>query len=228
MIMASARKRAERADAAKRAASGNDNRKGDAPATTSTHFARLSGEADRKGSLSVTEMIEIMGASSIPFTILLLTLPTIAPIPGPLGMIFGTCLAIVSVQIMIGARRLHLPGLVGRRRLSSGNLERVLRHTAPMLLRVERRLKAGRWQSLSWSGTQRLMGVPVLLLAVAIALPIPFGNLLPALALIVLALALLQRDGLAMLGGLFLGLLAVLVDIGLVYAFLTATTLALN
>src|SRR5690606_41810814 len=48
---------------------------------------------------------------------------------------------------------------------------------------------------------QRLIGVVCTVLALVLILPIPLGNLLPATAVTVLALALVQRDGLLALLG---------------------------
>ena len=49
------------------------------------------------------------------------------------------------------------------------------------------------------------------MLAFILALPIPFGNILPALAIVVLALGMLQRDGVWVLGGLTATLLSFVV-----------------
>lgn len=51
---------------------------------------------------------------------------------------------------------------------------------------------------------------PLLVMAVTIVLPIPFGNLLPALALIVAATGFIARDGLPVLVSMVIALLAVL------------------
>jgi hypothetical protein len=65
---------------------------------------------------------------------------------------------------------------------------------------------------------QALLGVPVLLLAIAVALPIPFGNFLPVAALVMIALGLMERDGLVTMLGLAVGVVALFASAGLVYA----------
>ncbi|ESX71599.1 hypothetical protein X759_21310 [Mesorhizobium sp. LSHC420B00] len=74
----------------------------------------------------------------------------------------------------------------------------------PMIGRVEKMVRAGRLEILTGPTVQTLLGVPIFLLAVVIALPIPFGNILPVLSLVVLAVALMERDGLVTLIGLLL------------------------
>jgi hypothetical protein len=53
----------------------------------------------------------------------------------------------------------------------------------------------------------RLLALMCLVLAVAIAMPIPFANLLPGICVLLMALGMVQRDGLFAAGGLAGGLL---------------------
>jgi hypothetical protein len=65
-------------------------------------------------------------------------------------------------------------------------------------------------------------------LALVLALPIPLGNVLPALAISMLSLALLQRDGLWVLYGLALAVTATGVVSGVVLAAVKALLFALS
>jgi hypothetical protein len=56
------------------------------------------------------------------------------------------------------------------------------------------------------------------LMGVLIALPIPFGNTLPGLSVILMGLGLAIGDGLAVLGALILAVLATGISIALVWA----------
>jgi hypothetical protein len=56
------------------------------------------------------------------------------------------------------------------------------------------------------------------LMGALIALPIPFGNTLPGLSVILMGLGLAADDGLAVLGALLLALLATGVSIALTWA----------
>ncbi|MER8911036.1 exopolysaccharide biosynthesis protein [Mesorhizobium sp. M0854] len=74
----------------------------------------------------------------------------------------------------------------------------------PTISRVEKVVHTGRLQILTDPTVQTPLGVPIFLLAVVIALLIPFRNILPVLSLVVLAVALMERDGLVTLIGLLL------------------------
>ncbi len=165
--------------------------------------------ARAKGGLSLGEALEAMGPTGIAFTILFLSIPALTPIPGPFGMVFGTALALVSLQIIAGSRTLWLPAIIGKRQVSPAALDLVVRHSMPMIARVEKVVRAGRLKVLTGPTVQALLGVPIFLLAVVIALPIPFGNILPVFSLVVLAVSLMERDGLVTLVGLLLALVTI-------------------
>ncbi len=189
---------------------------------TSAKLEALAETATRAGTLSLGELLDAMGRTSIAFAILILSLPALTPIPGPFGMFFGTCLAIVSLQIIAGYRRIWLPRVLSERRLSATIVTLVVRHTAPLVRRVEARLQRGRLRALTGHRAQTLLGVPVFLLAVAIALPIPFGNFLPVGALVVIAMGLMERDGLATLFGIVLAAIALGTSGGLIWGAASA------
>jgi hypothetical protein len=170
-----------------------------------------------RGGLSIGEVLEAMGSTSIAFTILFLAIPALTPIPGPFGMIFGTALALVSLQIVAGGRKVWLPAIVRDRRVSSASLDLVVGHAVPVIARVERVVRAGRLEAFTGPTVQALLGIPVFLLAVVIALPIPFGNILPVFSLVVLAVALMERDGLVTLIGLLLTLATIVATAALLY-----------
>lgn len=184
----------------------------------SRRLARLRAHATEAGSVSLDELMSAMGRSSIAFAILILSLPALTPIPGPFGFVFGSCLAIVSLQIIAGFRRIWLPQFLGRRQVSGSTIDLMVRYTAPMVARVETLLRKNRMRHFAGPRAQAFLGVPVLLLAIAVALPIPFGNLLPVAALVMIALGLMERDGLVAILGVAMGVVALGATGGLVYA----------
>ena len=68
----------------------------------------------------------------------------------------------------------------------------------------------------------RLIGVVALTLAVIVFLPIPFGNMLPGLALALFALGILERDGVAVLAGLLSAIVSAALVAGVVYGLVKA------
>lgn len=149
---------------------------------------------------------------------LVLAFPNIFPNPilGLSGML-GVPLAFVAMQLAVGRHRPWLPRAVLERSVARTALLQAVRRLTPALARIERLLRP-RWTPVSgWTGERLVAGLCVVL-AVALALPIPFGNTLPALAISVIALGMVERDGLAILVGVALGLASLAVVAGVVVA----------
>jgi hypothetical protein len=163
----------------------------------------------RQDGITVGELLDRLGHKGFGLALLILTLPTIVPTPGPVGMIFGSVIAVIALQVMVGARRLWLPGFLRRRTLPGSALRRGIAWVLPYFARAERLLSAHRLAFLTRGRARALLGIPVFILAVAIALPIPFGNTAPALALLVFALGFIARDGAAIAAALVLAVAAI-------------------
>ena len=69
---------------------------------------------------------------------------------------------------------------------------------------------------------ENLVGAVCLLLALVLVLPIPLGNTLPALSISLLALGVLERDGLWIVAGLVASTIAAAVVSGVVFALVKA------
>ncbi|MFD1746471.1 exopolysaccharide biosynthesis protein [Rhizobium helianthi] len=165
---------------------------------------RLSG---RKSSLA--ELLDLLGHQATASILLIFSIPAIVPTPGiPAGMIFGTALAILSLQLIAGADGFYLPRRLGRVELPDRLLKAMQVRLGPKLAWLEGWLHP-RLSGLASKGLSRLHGLFVLLMSLLIALPIPFGNVLPGFAIFFIALGLAQRDGVAVLIGLGLGVAAI-------------------
>lgn len=182
----------------------------------SAALMRLNALAGRQ-SLTLGQLVEELDEAGLGLLLVLLALPSFIPTPGvPLGLVFGTAMSLVAGQVMLGRSRLSLPGWLAGRRVSARGIGTAVAWLAPHMRRVERRLRP-RLAILTGRATRLLLAPTVLLLGVAILLPIPFGNQLPALAAIVLAFALICRDGLAVLAGLSLAVIALAWNAGVVF-----------
>lgn len=178
----------------------------------SVELAALARELGGRGEVSVDDIVRHFGAdASVGWLLLLLAVPALVPSPGvPLGMIFGTGLALLALHLTFGPRPVRLPDWIARRRLATSSLDAATARLGPMIERLER-LTRPRLAALVRPSVIRLLGLVVLVNAVLIILPIPLGNTLPAMAVMTMALGLIARDGMAIVAGLGLsvGALAV-------------------
>lgn len=167
--------------------------------------------------VTLAGLLDKLGDKAIAFVLLVFAIPAIIPTPGiPAGMIFGTALAILSLQIIFGAKSMKLPVFLGRLSVSRSIIELTAEKAAPRLAKLESLLRPRGHVLTRMLGSAGL-GVVVFVMAVLIALPIPFGNVLPGLAVLAIALGLAQRDDVAVLVGLVLAVLSVLTSVALIY-----------
>lgn len=163
----------------------------------------------REGSIQIGEIVDHLGSAGIGMTLLLMSLPALIPIPGPIGVVFGSIVAIISLQLIFGARRLFLPQFVRKRSLPATGVKAMIDKGLPILQRAEGYLKPRRLLPLTGRTGRMALAIPLVMMGVAVALPVPTGNVPPVASLIALSLGLVMRDGVAILVGLALAVFAI-------------------
>jgi hypothetical protein len=135
---------------------------------------------------------------------------TIALVPGA-STLSGVLLAWPAIQMFLGHEVTALPGVISRRTVSVDRLARVIRILVPRLTWLERLIRP-RWPEL-FQITRWMTGLTMLLLGLTMISPVPFGHVLPALLVMLLAVAYMEEDGLVLLVALIgaLGSLAITV-----------------
>ena len=137
----------------------------------------------------------------------LLTLPMLIPIPAPLAG-FSTLLAsgiiLMGLQLALDFPKPWLPPCIAKRKLSPTLSQRLLKNLNRILRPLERLAKT-RLLTIShhWFW-RRFVGMCLVWNAILLGLPlpIPFTNLLPAYTILILAIGILEEDGIFILLGL--------------------------
>jgi hypothetical protein len=138
----------------------------------------------------------------------ILTLPILLPLPPGVSMVLALPLLLVAPQIIIGRREIWLPKALSRRSIKRAPLVKLIKRVLPPLQRVEKVVRP-RLRFLTGRAGAAMVGVACTLLAVVLVLPIPFANLVPALALGAFSIGLTRKDGLFVLAGYTLIAIAV-------------------
>jgi hypothetical protein len=139
------------------------------------------------------------------FGLTLLMMAVIAFIPGA-STVMGVLIAWPAGQMALGRNTAVLPRLIARKQIDVQKLARVTRIIVPRLEWVERFIRP-RWPT-PLQTTKRLTGAVMLLLGLSLISPVPFGHVVPALVIMLLALAYLEGDGVALLGALVAALVS--------------------
>lgn len=148
---------------------------------------------------------------------MIFALPIAIPFPYPPGFttVVGIPLILFSIQMMLGFDSPWLPKRIGSVRIKRDTLIAVTAKTLPYLEKIEYLLKP-RLYIASTTMAERIIGFICLLCALSIALPIPLGNTVPALGILLMALGLLNRDGIVIALGAIVSALGVLLAIAVV------------
>lgn len=170
-------------------------------AARARRLALARGEAGEP--LSLQQLLAMHGQATMGVLLILLALITTVPVAGA-----GTFFSLgIMAWAWRWARQEEAPRLERLRSLSlkpSAAL-RVLRSLAWMYTFAHRHLRP-RWPALLSPRLRWAWAFWVVLMALIIFLPIPFGNVFPAVALLLFGLGLITRDGGVLVGSLVLGL----------------------
>ncbi|HYE48189.1 MAG TPA: exopolysaccharide biosynthesis protein, partial [Azospirillaceae bacterium] len=123
-----------------------------------------------------------------------------------------------AIQLLAGFHKPWLPKSLRAKSFDRGSLAGLVRRAMPYVHKLER-LSRPRLTLLVDGPAERVAGLVVLILAAVLILPIFLGNMLPAIAIAVIGLALMEQDGVAMVVGYVTGAVSVIVVLLVVLGF---------
>ncbi len=176
------------------------------------------GEAER---ITVGELVDHLSSRGLAPLILLMGLINVFTIIPGSSTVLGLPLVFLGLSLLIGARSLWLPARLRAKSFDRAKLRRTIDLALPWLHRIERLAHPRGWP---WGQAllDRAYGAIVLFLGLMITLPVPFGNTMPAISIILLSLGFTARDGLWVAAGL----LATATAFGIVMGVAGAVTVA--
>ena len=191
------------------------------PARRFSFSTQLKELAPRVGErpIRLDELAAVFQGRASNVLLILLALPFLTPVPLPLLSIpFGIIIALSGLCMAL-RRKPWLPSRLADKQLPAGALTRILSAAGRIIGWLERLAKP-RWiypEHLRWF--RRLSGMLIVVAGslLLLPLPIPFSNLFPAIAVVLLALGGLQRDGLCFAGGCLALLLSIAYLIALAF-----------
>ncbi|WP_128253339.1 exopolysaccharide biosynthesis protein [Falsirhodobacter deserti] len=166
--------------------------------------------------ISIADLIEAMAGRAFGALLLIFALPNVLPTPPGTSGILGLPLIFLAAQLMLG-KMPWLPAFIASRSMERSAFAALVGKMTPILSRAEK-LLVPRLPFMITPTTQRFLGAALLVLALVLALPIPLGNMLPALAMTIISLGMLERDGLWVIIGLVVGALSLVIVWGVIWA----------
>lgn len=176
-------------------------------------------EAER---LPFGEILDGLGERSFGVLLLILALVNSAPMPPGGSTVFGVTMMLVALQLLVGLRAPWFPGFMRRLSIPRAAFRAGVERIVPYLQRIESWTRP----RASWLTTglgERLAALGIVILSFVVSMPIPIvGNIPPSIAIAVIAMGLIERDGLHVLGGIAAGVVAFAINAGVVAAIVLA------
>jgi hypothetical protein len=185
------------------------------PIPTSELLIRLVGEWPAE-QMSVGELIDGIGGRAFSIIMLLLTVPI--AIPGPPGIPTAFCvpLILVTVQLCLGRAAPWLPDFVRKRRFARDALLKTLKRIRPALAKLESICRPRLLRMTDRKG-ERWLGIYYLVCSIVLCnpIPIPFSHNPLAIALSIVALGFVERDGYVIIAGAVGAIAGIAINISL-------------
>lgn len=155
--------------------------------------------------VTLIEIMDIVGADSLLLLTIFLSLIFLVPVSIPgVSTVFGSAVLLIGITRLF-ARKLWLPEKIATRKLSAEKLREGFKKALTWFHRLEKVSKPHRLRGLTSKGLMTVLNnLSFILAAVLLMMPfglIPFSNTLPAVALIFLAIGMMQQDGVSILLG---------------------------
>jgi len=159
--------------------------------------------APEQARLSLADLMALHGAASSPVLLLLMALLTLVPLAGA-GNVLGLGMLVIAWAWCHQHDAVRLPPRVGAVRLNARWSGRSLSVLLWLYEGAARCLRP-RWGGLLHPWTRYGWSVWIALMVAVIYLPLPLGNVLPSLSLVLMSLGWIFRDGLALVLSTVLG-----------------------
>lgn len=169
------------------------------------------------GKTKISEILEDFHENGILLTMVFFALPVAIPLPYPPGFttIMGIPLMILSVQMLLGSKKVRLPQKINNYEIKNSTLKMISNKSVPIIETIEKYIKP-RFSFAKSVHCEQFVGLSCLIASIAVVLPIPLTNAIPALGITVMALGLMNRDGVIIVAGFFVALIGMLIALSAV------------
>lgn len=150
--------------------------------------------------LTLQELVSAFGERGFGAMILVLSLLALLPWPPGGKAIFAVPIILMSLELAFQRDSIWLPRWALRASVSRTAYRSGVSRIMKLIRRVEA-LTRPRLSYLTGEIADVVTGLVCVLLALMMALPVPFGDMLPGVTLVLFALGMMQRDGVAILLG---------------------------
>ncbi|MBS7804397.1 exopolysaccharide biosynthesis protein [Rhizobiales bacterium TNE-4] len=171
--------------------------------------------------ITLRAIMKTLGERGFALLVVGLGLPNCLPMPPPIPLLCGLLLIFVALQMVLGWNTPWLPGFLLDKTVSRATMANFIERAMPWVRKLERVAKP-RFGIVDSRLAFRLIGSALMMFSVALVCAAPFIGQVPlGVAVVLIGLGLVERDGLLVLGGIAVGLVGTALSLGFVFALAT-------
>ena len=160
--------------------------------------------------ISIEDIMAAMNSGGFGLVLMFFSLPIFIPLPPPFPSLISLPLLIFAVQMVVGLKAPKLPKIISRKTIKRAVLANIIEKSSIYFAKAEKLLKP-RLTFLSKGIFERIVGFFILIFSISVLLPLPLGNLLPGVGILITSFGLIGKDGLVIILGLLVGLIGIAV-----------------
>ncbi len=170
---------------------------------TSDLLIQLANASDSE-EISVGELLEALSDRAFGIVMLVLALPCSVPFIYVIPQVVSVPMLLIALQISAGRHTLWMPEKLKARTFPRSAFKSLAARAQKYLGWAEA-ISAPRLTFLTKGGAERIFGLFMIVFAISIALPFPLTNTTPGIAVVIMSVGFIERDGLMVLVGTVLG-----------------------
>ena len=157
--------------------------------------------------ISINVLLEAFHERGFGFFLFLIALPAALPLPAlGINTIIALPLLLLTAQQAIGRKSIWLPEKWKSKTVESAKIESFITAAQPWIKLIEYIIRP-RLSFITQDVFLNIIGLAGFFMSLAVAIPLPLTNTVPAFGIALMAIGILMRDGLAVIGGLIIGIL---------------------
>jgi hypothetical protein len=179
-----------------------------------------------EGRPTVSALVEAIGDRSYAILLLLLAVLNLLPGPPGYGTILGAVIMALALAMIMGWQVRFWP-ILGDRGVP-GKLLRAMQVLLDKVAHIIGKISEPRLPYLCGPRSTPFIGMAIFFLGIVMLCPIPFTNTLPSWAVVAFCVGMLNRDGLAVIAGIVIGIIGTVAMIAAVWGTYVLATLVVD
>lgn len=166
-----------------------------------TYAKKIEEHVKKHKTITLNDLLDITGENAMLVALIFLSVLNIILSPLPMNsIVMGVPLFILSGLYLFKVDISHKNGKCFNKKISCVKWRKYIERLTPYVMKFEK-WSSRRWHKILVLENRVLTGLSLTIMAFIILLPIPFANIPGSIGIILVALGILQKDGMFVLGG---------------------------